>query len=191
MQRHHRPGRSTFVLGGARSGKSTIAQALAGAAGSPVSVVVTADLDLATAAGDNEMLDRVARHQTDRPSDWTTVEAGHRLVDAVSGLDGTVLIDCITMWLSALLPERDDPAEAERAVAELAALVASRSGTTIIVSNEVGQGVVPVEPLGRAFRDLQGRANQTLARACDRAVLVVAGMLLPLSDPTDIFKELR
>jgi adenosylcobinamide kinase/adenosylcobinamide-phosphate guanylyltransferase len=170
-------------------------------------VLVTADAELAAASGDRELLDRIARHRSDRPAGWNTVDAGADLPGAVGRTPvGTILIDCVTMWLSTLLPPEPDPGSggerptvettdwmsaADAEIERLAAAVAARRAPTIVVSNEVGQGVVPASPAGRAFRDLQGRANQALAARCQRSFLVVAGLVVPLSDPSAPMEELR
>lgn len=199
-----RPARTTLLVGGARSGKSGVAQRLVTALGGPVTVFVTADAELAAATGDTELLDRIARHRADRPGGWLTVEAGADLPAALERApDGTALVDCVTLWLSTLLPGFGPPdggaaggtepgwlAGAETEVARLVAAVAARTGSTVVVSNDVGQGLVPTTATGRAFRDLHGRANQALAAVADRSVLVVAGRVVPLTDPIDVFEEL-
>jgi adenosylcobinamide kinase/adenosylcobinamide-phosphate guanylyltransferase len=170
-----------LVLGGARSGKSSYAQDLALKVGGPDV------LYLATAqAFDGEMQARIAAHQAERPAGWCTLEApsliGAPIAEAAAG-KRVVLMDCMTLLASnALLSAGEDaPASvAEAAVAaEAAALLAAcRAGeaTWIVVSNEVGMGLVPPYPLGRVYRDALGRANQTLAAAADRVYLLVAGI---------------
>ena len=170
--------RLVLVLGGARSGKSDYAQRLAGRLSPQVLYVATA------AAGDEEMAERIARHRAARPATWDTVEAPRDVFPAVyQALNGhgAVLLDCLTMLASnLLLANEGDPAAAEaRLLADLDALsdlCAARRATLVIVSNEVGMGVVPAYPLGRAYRDLLGRANQHLARRADRVLLLVAGI---------------
>mgnify|MGYP000855577224 FL=1 len=167
-----------LVLGGARSGKSDYAQLLAGRLAERVLYVATAT------AGDDEMAERIARHRAERPATWDTAEApvdvaaatGEALAD-----HGAVLLDCLTMLTSnVLLAQEDDPAAAEaRLLADLDALCdlcAGRDVALVIVSNEVGMGVVPAYPLGRAYRDMLGRANQRLARRADRVLLLIAGI---------------
>src|SRR5262249_36986059 len=146
----------TLVLGGARSGKSRYAQTLCGEG--PVVYVATAE-----AGDDPEMASRIARHRAVRPSSWTTIEAPLDLVTAVSAAQpeqAVVLIDCVTIWVSNLMwAHRTSPDdEVERMVTQaLEALsTAGQRRDVIIVSNEVGQGIVPSEPVGRKFRDLQG-----------------------------------
>lgn len=173
----------TLVLGGARSGKSDFALALAGAeAGEQVLFVATA------APGDEEMARRIARHRTRRPAGWTTLEVPRGLADALPPHLGgvrAVVVDCLTLLVSNLLAPlgpQPDPDLAERAVeAEvmgLLALVREAPPSFIVVSNEVGLGLVPTTPLGRLYRDLLGQANRALARAARRVYLLVAGLPL-------------
>ena len=166
--------RSLLVLGGARSGKSAYALKLAEAY-SPER------LYLATAApGDEEMAARIARHRAERGRGWTTVEeplevAGALGAEARPGR--VIVVDCLTLWLSNLVLMGRDPGPA---VAALADAIRALSGPAILISNEVGMGIVPEHRLGREFRDWQGRANQEIARACGAAILVVAGLPLRL-----------
>ena len=167
---------STLVIGGARSGKSRFAQALAEAESGPLVYVATAE------ALDGEMADRIARHQADRGARWTTREAPHDLAAAIAGVDpgATMLVDCLTLWLSnRMLAGADLDAEAHALVAAIGACPAAR---LVLVSNEVGFGIVPETPLGRAFRDRAGWLNQAVAAAADRVALVVAGLPLWLKN---------
>jgi adenosylcobinamide kinase/adenosylcobinamide-phosphate guanylyltransferase len=162
--------RLTLVLGGARSGKSRHAEALITNAAPPWTYIATAE------ALDDEMYDRIAHHRVRRDARWQTVDAPLDLAGAIAGLAGPALIDCLTLWLSnAMLAERDIEAESERLLAALAAAAAP----LVAVSNEVGLGLVPETPLGRAFRDAQGRLNQRVAAVADRVIFMAAG--LPLS----------
>ncbi|ARS28400.1 bifunctional adenosylcobinamide kinase/adenosylcobinamide-phosphate guanylyltransferase [Sphingomonas sp. KC8] len=161
----------TLVLGGARSGKSGFAQRLAEAGGGPLVYVATAQ------AFDAEMADRIARHRADRGPRWTTVDAPHDLPDAIAGLrgGGVMLADCLTLWLSnRMLADAD----MEMEIAALAAAIGQADGHVILVSNEVGSGIVPETPMGRLFRDHAGRANQAVAAVADRVALVIAGLPL-------------
>jgi adenosylcobinamide kinase/adenosylcobinamide-phosphate guanylyltransferase len=162
--------RTTLVLGGARSGKSAHAQALAEAAGGELVFIATAE------AYDDEMRERIARHRADRDTRWRTVEAPRDLVGAIEREDGvgrTILVDCLTLWLSNLLLADEDLDAAGVALREA---VAGVRGRIIFVSNEVGFGIVPENALARAFRDAQGRLNQRVAAACEAVDLVVAGI---------------
>ncbi len=177
----------TLILGGARSGKSRYAQSLCERS-SQVVYIATARAD--EIDSDREMRERVARHRADRPANWLTVEEPLDLSRAVreAPVEATVLIDCVTLWVSNLMWEHRDQtmaAQEELILSRVDDLVlASRrpagAGEIIIVSNEVGGGLTPDSPVGRAFRDLQGFANQRLARAADKMIFVVAGLPLLL-----------
>ena len=161
----------TLVTGGARSGKSRYAENLITALPPPWIYVATAQ------AGDAEMAARIAEHRKRRPANWTIVEVPHELAGAFSHIDGgvPVLVDCLTLWLSnRLLADADVEKETEK----LAGVLAHRSGPLVLVTNEVGSGIVPDNALARRFRDAQGRLNQRMAALADRVVLVVAGLPL-------------
>ncbi|MGX1587222.1 bifunctional adenosylcobinamide kinase/adenosylcobinamide-phosphate guanylyltransferase [Brevundimonas diminuta] len=167
----------TLVLGGARSGKSGYAQRqaeqAAEAAGRLPVFIATAE------AFDDEMRDRIARHQAERGQGWRQVEAPLNLAEAVRALSAkdVAVVDCLTLWLSnQMLVERDLAA----AVDDLAQALAACPATLWVVSNEVGWSLVPDNPLGRHFRDEAGRLNQRIAAVADAACLIVAGMRLPL-----------
>jgi adenosylcobinamide kinase/adenosylcobinamide-phosphate guanylyltransferase len=173
----------TLVLGGARSGKSRFAQSLCGA-GHRVAFVATARLE------DDEMRARAAHHRQERPKHWHTIEeplAIARVVEANGGDFDFVLLDCLTLWLSNLCWEHRDGAEdVLRAAAsdEVARLIAASSAlNVVIVSNEVGYGLVPESSVGRVFRDLQGWLNQDLACAANYVYQVVAGIPIPIKHP--------
>lgn len=163
---------TTLVLGGARSGKSAFAERL------------TAEMNftkvyLATATpGDDEMQVRIAQHRKQRGENWITIEEPLALVDTLtreSTIGRVILVDCLTLWLSNLMmAERDPEVEAKRLVRFLDV---SRY-PIVFVSNEVGLGLVPETPLGRAFRDAQGRLNQTIAAAVNNVAFVAAGLPL-------------
>lgn len=171
-----------LVLGGARSGKSSYAEKLAAelSGGAGVLYVATAQ------AWDDEMRARIAKHQADRPASWRTVEAPlHAAASATAARrdEPVVLLDCLTLLTSNViltLPEDATAQEAEAAaLAEARAILdAFRAGdaTWILVSNEVGLGIVPAYPLGRLYRDALGRVNQRLAAEADRVVFMVAGL---------------
>jgi adenosylcobinamide kinase/adenosylcobinamide-phosphate guanylyltransferase len=171
----------TLVLGGARSGKSAYAQSLC--AGRAVVFVATARDD-----GDAEWRERIARHRRDRPAAWRTLEETLDLPVALAdtAADETVLVDCLSVWVSNLFyKERERPwAEAEeRILSEVQRfLAAAARREVVVVSNEVGGGTVPDHPVARRFRDVLGRANQMAARAADRVVLLTAGLPLMLKE---------
>lgn len=173
----------TVLTGGARSGKSAAAVAAAAASGAPVTFIATAE------PGDTEMVERIARHRARRPAHWTTVEEPHDLAGAVAGVDpaDTVIVDCLAIWATNRMLAEPRPADADIVgeAARLALQLVARPGEALVVTNEVGSGVVPATPLGRDFRDLLGSVNQQVVRAADAACLVVAGRLLPLVDPAE------
>ncbi len=166
------PPRATLVLGGARSGKSRYAEALL--AGHP-----GRRLYIATAeAGDAEMAERIRRHRARRGDAWEAVEAPLELPQVLAAAGGAaVLVDCLTLWLSNLIHAGRDPEVATAALVE--ALAACR-GPAVLVSNEVGWGIVPENALARTFRDAAGLMHQAVAAAADRVVLVAAGLPLVL-----------
>lgn len=164
----------TFVIGGARSGKSAYAKCLAESIAKERVFIATAEpIDL-------EMQERIARHQVDRDRSWRTVEEPVELLDAIAAhasCERSVLVDCLTLWLSNLTYHGRDVA---KATAALVTGLASANGHVILVSNEVGLGLVPDSPVGRAFRDAQGRLNQDVAAVCDRVYFMTAGLPLLL-----------
>ncbi|MEL6725344.1 MAG: bifunctional adenosylcobinamide kinase/adenosylcobinamide-phosphate guanylyltransferase [Pseudomonadota bacterium] len=166
--------RSFLILGGARSGKSRRALSLAETLGERRVFIATAE------ALDAEMEQRIATHKTERGADWTTLEAPLDLSPALAqaALDADVcLVDCLTLWLSNLMHHESDlSAQTEL----LCAAIKDCPVPVILVSNEVGLGLVPETPLGRAFRDAQGRLNQRLAEQCDRVEFIAAGLPLTL-----------
>jgi adenosylcobinamide kinase / adenosylcobinamide-phosphate guanylyltransferase len=166
--------RSLLVLGGARSGKSAYAQRLAEAYGPERLYLATAT------AGDEEMAARISRHQADRGQGWTTLEEPLEVARALGSEarpGRAVVVDCLTLWLANLMLAGRDPAPA---IAGLADAVAKLAGPAILVSNEVGMGLVPDHKLGREFRDWQGRANGEIARVCDAVIFLAAGLPLQL-----------
>lgn len=176
-------GECILILGGARSGKSAYAERLAHEGGGDVLFVATAT------AGDEEMARRIAAHRAERPPSWHTLEASSAVAQAVAVVTppaATILLDCVTLLVSNLLlaHESEGDAAVESAVdAEITALLERIAGDParwIIVSNEVGMGLVPPYPLGRTYRDLLGRANARLAARAARAYLLVAGLPLDL-----------
>jgi adenosylcobinamide kinase/adenosylcobinamide-phosphate guanylyltransferase len=168
--------RITLVLGGARSGKSRHAEALVSAFVPPWHYVATAE------AHDDEMAARIAEHRARRCADWHTVEAPRDLAGALTEAStGAVLVDCLTLWLSNLMLTGGD-IDAETARLEDA--LARAAVPVVLVSNEVGLGIVPDNALARRFRDAQGRLNQQIAARADRVVMMVAGMPLVVKGPS-------
>ena len=178
----------TLILGGARSGKSTHALSLAQAYGGRVLYIATA------AAGDEEMAERIATHKSERPPDWVTLEVQQEIGAAVRKLEAhyeAVILDCMTLLVSNLLFSVPEPlsesAVWERIDKELDGIleaVKSTRAAWLVVSNEVGLGLVPENKLGRLYRDLLGRANQRLAQAADEVILMVAGVPLTVKKQT-------
>ncbi|MDF9393628.1 MULTISPECIES: bifunctional adenosylcobinamide kinase/adenosylcobinamide-phosphate guanylyltransferase [Methylococcus] len=160
-----------LILGGARSGKSRHAEQRAGLSGLEVVYVATA------AAGDAEMAARIGGHRARRPKSWLTVEEPLALAASLeenAGPGRFVLVDCLTLWLSNLLAEGEEVFRRERQA--LLRVLPALSGPVCLVSNEVGQGIVPVNPLARRFVDEAGWLHQDLASLCDRVVWVAAGL---------------
>jgi adenosylcobinamide kinase/adenosylcobinamide-phosphate guanylyltransferase len=163
--------RLTLVLGGARSGKSRYAEGLITTLPPPWIYVATGE------ARDAEMAQRIAQHRARRGQGWQTIEAAHDLALPLESAPAgaPVLIDCLTLWLSnRMLAEADVEAE----IGRFEEALARRTGPVVLVSNEVGLGIVPDNALARRFRDLQGRLNQRMATRADRVVLMVAGLTL-------------
>lgn len=159
------------LLGGARSGKSARAMKLAAEAGAPVVFVATGE------GRDEEMATRIDAHRRERPAGWTTIEEPLelRVALAAAPAGSTVIVDCLSLWVANLLERGREPDD-------VAPVAAARLGMTIAVSNEVGLGIVPDTPLGRAFRDAQGRLNMRMAERADRVILMTAGLPLVLKD---------
>lgn len=164
----------TFILGGARSGKSRRAQTLAEAAPGTHIFIATAK------AFDAEMADRIARHRSDRDQRWRTVEAPTGLADAVkthAAAGHVLLIDCLTLWLTNILLANQD---VDDAVDALIGALATAPGNIFVVSNEVGLGIVPENALARRFRDDAGRLHQSVAALADRVEWMVAGLSISM-----------
>ena len=189
------PPRLILILGGARSGKSAFAERLAASSGRPVAFIATAT------ASDDEMLERIARHRASRPKGWHTLEEPLNLARAVrqaAELADVLLLDCVTLWLGNVLlqaPGQDEQGEGtlyttsrlfdEGALKECEALFTvlkslGPNKTLIVVTNEVGLGIVPAYPLGRLYRDTLGYINQRLAEAADQVYLMVAGLAVDI-----------
>jgi len=162
---------TTFVLGGARSGKSRYAESLITARPQPWVYIATAE------AHDDEMAARIAEHKARREAGWQTIEAPHELPEALNAAPrgAAVLVDCLTLWLSNVMHGAFDIG---KVTLRLEQALHARVGTTVLVSNEVGLGIVPDNALAREFRDAQGALNQRLAAHAGRVVFMVAGLPL-------------
>lgn len=171
-----RRGRVIFFIGGARSGKSRLAQTRAESTPNELIYLATAQ------PGDEEMTERIARHRAERGTRWRTVEAPLALPQALAENEGggrVLLVDCLTLWLSNLLLADRDIANAQR---ELIDALADVDATVILVTNEVGMGIVPENALARRFRDEAGRLHQEIAARADEVWMVAAGIGLPLKN---------
>lgn len=160
-----------LILGGARSGKSSLAEHLAAASGKSVSYIATAT------AGDSEMACRIARHRQQRPAHWTVLEEPLALSEQLRALDNStdiLLVDCLTLWLSNHLLS-SEPERLDTLRDDLCQTLQQLQCDVILVSNEVGMGIVPMGAINRQFVDQAGWLNQAVARCADRVVLVVAG----------------
>jgi adenosylcobinamide kinase / adenosylcobinamide-phosphate guanylyltransferase len=166
----------TFLLGGARSGKSTLATELASSSGGRVTVIATGE------ARDDEMAARIASHRAERPAAWKTVEEPLELEAALAAVpaESAVIVDCLSLWVANLIERGDDDGDVEAFSERVADVARKRTPPTIVVSNEVGLGIVPASPLGRRYRDVLGRVNAQWAAVADEAALVVAGRKLRL-----------
>jgi adenosylcobinamide kinase/adenosylcobinamide-phosphate guanylyltransferase len=170
-------GKMIFVTGGARSGKSRFAESLAESFGAPLCYIATCE------ARDPEMAERIAAHQARRTDAWLTVEEPLRLAEALKNADGrfsAMLVDCVTLWLSNLILCHEDDGRALAEARLLEDSIAALETPLILVSNEVGMGIVPDNALARAFRDLAGRTNQILAAAADEVYVMISGIPLKL-----------
>lgn len=164
-----------MLLGGARSGKSDRAMRLAVESGLPVTFIATAT------PLDAEMTERIARHRAQRPRDWTTLEQPLDLFGAIEGVsrDQFLVVDCLTLWVSNLLSAGRGAADVLALAERTASLLAGRDG--VLVSNEVGLGIVPASEVTRTFRDVLGAVNTAFARCASRSLFMVAGRALELT----------
>jgi adenosylcobinamide kinase / adenosylcobinamide-phosphate guanylyltransferase len=163
----------TLILGGARSGKSLVAERLASRGAAPVTYIATVRV-----GDDADLAARVEHHRTRRPADWATIECGDNLAAILGSTAGTVLVDSLGPWLADLTEWRDH-------VGALCDALIARNGDTIIVSDEVGLSVHPETRIGREFRDALGTLNQSIAAVCDDVHFVVAGRVINLTKDGD------
>lgn len=166
--------KSVFVIGGCRSGKSRQALMIAESLAREKRVFIATCI-----AYDDEMKDRIARHRQERSRRWHTVEAPLHLPEAIleaGGAAGVLLVDCLTLWINNLLMEKHDTGQITDQVQSLARAVKAAACPVILVSNEVGTGIVPENALARLYRDLVGSANQAVAECADQVIWMVAGI---------------
>lgn len=160
-----------FILGGARSGKSRLAEQTAIASNKPVAYIATAQ------AWDNEMQERIVHHQAQRPAAWTLVEEPLHLAARLKQLDQAghvILVDCLTLWMSNLLMQKDENIQADEC-AQLLQVLPSLQAEILLVSNETGLGIVPMGQISRKFVDESGRLHQQLGQIADKVIFCVAG----------------
>jgi adenosylcobinamide kinase / adenosylcobinamide-phosphate guanylyltransferase len=169
----------TVLLGGARSGKSSLAVELGRRHGGPVTFIATAP------PIDTAMEERIEHHRRERPASWGTVEEPIELYDALAATrdDALVIVDCLTLWVSNLMYAGRSDGDVHDRASAASALAASREAPVVVISNEVGMGIHPETALGRRYRDLLGRVNQHWTTAADTSLVLVAGRAIPLSDP--------
>ncbi|MEI8239378.1 MAG: bifunctional adenosylcobinamide kinase/adenosylcobinamide-phosphate guanylyltransferase [Actinomycetota bacterium] len=178
----------TFLLGGARSGKSTLAVQMGEHHGGPVTFVATAE------PFDDDLRERVLRHRDERPPTWTTVEAPVDLAAAVRATppEHFLIVDCLTVWMGNVMVHLDAPERITDHVDDFIAALGERrrhaDERTVVVSNEVGMGIHPDTALGRRYRDDLGRVNQRVAAIADTSLLLVAGRALRLENPWELLR---
>jgi len=176
-----------LLLGGARSGKSALAVSLMSTCGDDVVMLATGE------GGDEEMRRRIEMHRTTRPPGWTIVEEPIEIERAIAGVGSSrcLLVDCLTLWVSNLIGRGLADDDIEGLSLRAAAAGAAREGPTIVVSNEVGSGIVPDNALARRYRDLLGRVNAQWGHVSDNVYLTVAGGVVPVLEPDVIWDRLN
>jgi adenosyl cobinamide kinase/adenosyl cobinamide phosphate guanylyltransferase len=177
----------TVLLGGARSGKSSLAVRMADSWTGGVTVIATGE------ARDEEMAERIAAHRRARPDEWATIEEPRDLEHTLVSVDrgDLVIVDCLTLWAANLLEQGTDDAHVLARAAGAAEAAAGRSAPVVAITNEVGSGIVPMHPLARRYRDLLGGINSAWVARAEAAYLLVAGGLVPITDPTVVLSQER
>lgn len=176
----------TLLIGAARSGKSDLASRMAHAYRGDVTFIATAE------ARDDEMISRIQRHRMQRPRHWRTIEEPIHIRNEIAAAPGEhfVIIDCLTLWVSNLLEHGLDPPRIEETGREAAKVAAAHSSPVVVVSNEVGAGLVPIESSVRAYRDLLGSVNRIFAEQANSVLLVAAGRAVALARPEEVVPHL-
>ena len=175
---------TTLIIGGARSGKSALALEIARKWGGPVTFIATAE------ARDEEMAERIAQHRAERDPAWTTLEAPIEVAEAISGTppEALIILDCLTLWVSNLFDrgiERDGEARARDAIAALA----SRATPSLVITNEVGSGIVPDNPYARRYQDLLGTINSMFASDARNVLLISARRVVSMKKPEEVIDD--
>ena len=175
----------TVLLGGARSGKSALAVEIASRDGNGVTYVATGP----AIPGDHDLAQRIARHRAERPTTWTTIEEQLDIAGALTHVDTpVVIVDCLTLWTGNMFHRGHGESAILDASDAAIAAVTGRDLVAVVVSNEVGLGIVPVNELARDYRNVLGRVNQRWVAAADHALFMVAGRALPLHEPHELLR---
>jgi adenosylcobinamide kinase / adenosylcobinamide-phosphate guanylyltransferase len=175
----------TVLLGGARSGKSALAVEIASRGGNDVTYLATSPI----IPGDHDLAQRIDRHRAERPTTWITIEEELDIAAALARVDTPVVIlDCLTVWTGNMFHHGHDESAILDASDAAIAAVTDRELVAVVVSNEVGLGIVPDNELAREYRDALGRVNQRWVAAADHALLMVAGRALPLHEPHGLLR---
>jgi adenosyl cobinamide kinase/adenosyl cobinamide phosphate guanylyltransferase len=176
---------TTLLIGGARSGKSALAVDMAEAWDGPVAFIATAE------GRDEEMSARIAQHRRERPSNWSTIEEPIEIAKALESVadDSLVILDCLTLWVANLTDRGFSEKEIDDRARDALKAAASRAGPVIVISNEVGSGIVPDNPAARAFRDLLGSINTIFANDARHVFFVAAGRVLSMKRPEEVFDD--
>jgi adenosyl cobinamide kinase/adenosyl cobinamide phosphate guanylyltransferase len=175
----------TVLIGGARSGKSVLAVRAAEAHDGPVTFIATAE------PRDDEMTARITQHRKTRPAAWDTVEEPVDLPGAIAGAptQACVIVDCLTLWVANLIERGAGREDVEARAVEASKAAAGRVAPVLVVTNEVGSGIVPMHPETRSYRDLMGTVNAIFARDAEHVLLVVAGRTLPLAPIEEVLPD--
>jgi len=173
----------TVLLGGARSGKSALAVEIASRDQKRVTYLATSP----TIPGDDDLAQRIARHRAERPTTWVTIEEELDLAGTLARIQTpVVIVDCLTVWTGNMLHHGHDESDILDASDAAIALVSGGELEAVVISNEVGLGIVPVNELARGYRDILGRVNQRWVAAADHALFMVAGRALALREPDEL-----